>query len=211
MVLMRLSWLIPQETKFFDMLEIEAEAVLKGAQLLFNLLNDFKDVEKMKNMITEVERQTDDLVHGIFEKLNQTFITPIDREDISSLASSLDNVLDHIHGAARRIHLYEIEQPTKTMVEFATVLLKACTELNFAVKDMKELKKPEKIEEICVEVNSLENKADEILNNGVVELFKTKDAKEIIKLKEIYEFLESAVDRCEDAANVISDIVMKNR
>lgn len=190
---------------------MEANAVLKGAQLLYNFMNDYRNVEDMKDRISEIEHQTDDLVHSIFEKLNETFITPIDREDISSLASALDNVLDHIHGAARRIHLYEVQGPTKTMKRFSEVILKACTELALAVKEMRELKKPEKIEGRCVDINTFENEADEILNYGVVELFKVEDAKGIIKLKEIYEFLESAVDRCEDAANVISDIVMKNR
>jgi len=208
---MKLSMLIPRERKFFDMLDMEADAVLKGAQVLFNLMGNYSGVEEAKNKITEIEHQTDDIVHNIFLELNLTFVTPIDREDISGLASALDNVLDHIHGAARRLYSYEVEAATKAMVDFAGILLKACTELNLAVKDLRELKKPEKIEERCVEVNSLENEADEVLNIGVAELFKTRDAKEIIKLKEIYEFLESAVDRCEDAANVISDITMKNR
>jgi len=207
----KLSWLIPREKKFFDMLMIEADAVLKGAQVLCDLITDYTDVVAKKNKITEIEHQADDVVHLIFEELNETFITPIDREDISSLASALDNVLDHIHGAARRLFLYKIPSPDETMRRFSDTLLKACNELNLAVKDMKKLKNPEKIEERCVEVNRLENVGDEILNYGVVELFETKEAKDIIKLKEIYEFMESAIDRCEDAANVISDIVIKNR
>jgi predicted phosphate transport protein (TIGR00153 family) len=208
---MRLSWLIPQEKKFFDMLEVESSLVLKAAEFLSSLFDNYGNLMEIKNRITDIEHEGDDTVHKIFEALNQTFITPIDREDIADLTSALDNVLDHIYGAVRRLYLYEIENPTKTMIEFSKVLVKACAQLDLAVKELKELKAPEKIEQRCIEVNKIENDGDEILSGGVVELFKTKDAKEIIKLKEIYDFLESAVDRCEDAANVISDIVMKNR
>ncbi len=208
---MKFTWLIPREKKFFNMLEIESEAVLKGAQYLNNLMENFADIEETYHTITEVEHQTDDIVHSIFEALNTTFITPIDREDISQLASSLDDILDHIHGTIRRIYLYNIAKPTKPMIELTAVILKACIELNFSVKAMKKLENPADIEARCVEVNRLENEADEINNHAVVELFNIGDVKEIIKIKEIYSFLESATDRCEDAANVISDIVIKNR
>ncbi|MHC1635641.1 MAG: DUF47 domain-containing protein [Candidatus Methanospirareceae archaeon] len=211
---MRISWLIPREKKFFDLLEKEATNILRGAQRIYELMNNNNynhDIERAKEEITEIEHETDDIVHTIFEELNVTFITPIDREDISALASALDNILDHIHGAVRRMYLYGIEEPTPAMRDFARVLLRASEELNLAVRSLRELEKPERIEERCIKVNSLENEADEILNYGVTELFKKDDVKEIIKLKEIYEFLESAVDRCEDAANVISDIVVKNR
>jgi predicted phosphate transport protein (TIGR00153 family) len=208
---LKLTWLIPKEKKFFELLVMESNAVLKGAEALHDLVKEYTDVVAKKNKITEIEHQADDIVHLIFEELNETFVTPIDREDISGLASALDNVLDHIHGAARRLLLYKIPSADETMVRFANTLLKACNELNLAVKDMKKMKNPGKIEERCVEVNRLENVGDEILNYGVVQLFETKEPKDIIKLKEIYEFMESAIDRCEDAANVISDIVIKNR
>jgi uncharacterized protein Yka (UPF0111/DUF47 family) len=145
------------------------------------------------------------------EELNKTFITPIDHEDISKLASALDDVLDHIHAASRRFNLYNIKKPTKVMIAFSDILLEACKDLEIAVSGIRNLKDPEGIEKKCVEVNTLENKADEILNSSVAELLKGKDAIKIIKLKEIYEFLESAMDRCEDAADVISDIVVKHR
>ena len=208
---MKLSWLIPREKKFFDLLVVEADAVLKGAETLHELIENYTDLEAKKNKITEIEHQADDVVHLIFEKLNETFITPIDREDISGLASALDNILDHIHGAVRRLFLYKIASPDETMARFTDTLLKACTEVNLSVKDMEKMKNPKKIEERCVEVNRLENVGDEILNYGVVKLFETKEPKDVIKLKEIYEFMESAIDRCEDAVNVISDIVIKNR
>lgn len=208
---MKLSWLIPREKKFFELLIMEAEAVLRGAEILHDIVTRYIEVETKKDKIVEVEHQADDIVHNIFEELNSTYITPIDREDISGLASALDNILDHIHGAARRLVIYKTPVSDQTMIKFSEALLKACIEINFAVKDLKDFNKPQKIEERCVEVNRIENIGDEILNNGVEELFETKEAIDIIKLKEIYEFMESAIDRCEDAANVISDIVIKNR
>jgi len=204
------SWLIPQEKKFFDMLENEAENVLVGAKAISELLNDSADIDVVRKKVEEIEHRGDDIVHEIFEALNTTFITPIDHEDISKLASALDDVLDHIHSVTRRLYFYNIKYRTKPMKMFIKVLLKACEELNIAVKGIRELKKPEAIEQKCVEVNTLENEADEILNKSIVELLKVKDAIEFIKLKEIYDFLEIAMDRCEDAANVISDIVVKH-
>ena len=208
---MRFTWLIPREKKFFDMLEMETEAVHKGAQYLNDLMANYENVEDAFNKIKEIEHKTDNIVHTIFEALNTTFITPIDSEDISRLASALDDILDHIYAAVRRIHIYKIKKPTQSMIDFATVLLNACQALDCSVKGMKKLEKPENIEERCVEINRLENVADEINNRASVELFKLDDVKEIIKIKQIYDFFESATDRCEDAANVISDIVIKSR
>lgn len=192
---------------------MEADAVVKGAQILYNLMRDYTNVGAAREKIATIEHQADEIVHNIFEELNQTFITPIDSGDISGLALALDNVIDHINGAARRVHSYEIEYPTKAMMDFSEILLKSTTELCAAVRELREPKNAKRIEARCVEINRLENEGDVILNKGVVELFDnvTRGAKEMIKLKEIYEFIESAIDRCEDATNVISDIIMKNR
>ena len=206
----KLSWLVPHEKKFFDMLESEATNLLKGSQTLSGFINNGMDPEMIKG-VKDIEHHGDDIVHEICEELNKTFITPIDHEDISKLASALDDVLDHIHAAARRIHLYEIKNPTKTMIDLSNILLETCKELEMAVNGIRNLKDPENIEKGCVKVNTLENKSDEILNSSLAELFKGSDVIEIIKLKEIYDFLEIAMDRCEDAANVISDIVVKHR
>lgn len=192
---------------------MEADAVVKGAQILYNLMRDYTNAGEAREKIATIEHQADEIVHNIFEELNQTFITPIDSEDISGLALALDNVIDHINGAARRIHSYEVEYPTKAMIDFSEVLLKSTTELCAAVRELRDPKNAKSIEARCIEINRLENEGDIILNKGVVELFDnvTRGAKEMIKLKEIYEFIESAIDRCEDATNVISDIIMKNR
>lgn len=144
------------------------------------------------------------------KRLNKTFITPIDHEDISALASAFDDVLDYIDGTAARLVLYEIKKPEENMIKLAEVLVTQATELNQALKGLRNIKSPKEIETRCIEVNRLENVADDIYKNSVAQLFKRTDAIEIMKLKEVYERLEFATDKCEDAANVISDIVVKN-
>ncbi|MEM3737318.1 MAG: DUF47 family protein [Candidatus Bathyarchaeia archaeon] len=206
-----MSWLIPREKKFFDMLEMEVDGVVKGAQILCNLTCDYSNLSKAFKEIAEIEHQTDDIVHNIFGELNLTFITPIDREDISSLASTLDDVIDYIYGAVMRLHSYNVKNIPKMMASLAEVLLKASVELGHMVRKLRELKNPREIELRCIEVNRLENEADLIVNKGIVELFETEDVKEIIKLKEIYEFMEEAVDKCEDVTDIVCDIIMKTR
>ncbi|MCE8423580.1 MAG: DUF47 family protein, partial [Candidatus Methanoperedens sp.] len=131
-------------------------------------------------------------------------------EDISALASAFDDVLDYIDGTATRFVLYEIIWPEENMIKLADVIVKQAKELNLALCGLRNIKNPKEIEMRCIEVNRLENVADDIYKNSVAQLFKRKDAIEIMKLKEIYERLELATDTCEDVANVISDIVVKN-
>jgi predicted phosphate transport protein (TIGR00153 family) len=204
------EWLIPQDKHFFSMLENEAQNVLDGSKLFLEMLNNYENIEQKQQRIKDVEHQGDDFVHEIFEELNKTFITPIDHEDISGLASAFDDVLDYIDGTAARFVLYEIKKPEENMIKIAEVIVKQANELNLAICGLRNIKNPEEIEKRCIEVNRLENVADDIYKKSVAALFKQKDAIEIMKLKEIYERLEFATDKCEDAANVISDIVVKN-
>ena len=204
------EWLIPQDKHFFNMLENESGNVLDGSKVFLEMLNNYENVKEKQLKIKDIEHQGDDFVHEIFEELNKTFITPIDHEDISALASAFDDVLDYIDGTATRFVLYEIKKPEKNMIKLAEVILKQSTELNIAICGLRNIKNPKDIEKRCIEVNRLENVADDIYKSSVAQLFKQKDAIEIMKLKEIYERLEFATDKCEDAANVISDIVVKN-
>lgn len=204
------EWLIPQDKHFFNMLENESNNVLDGSKALFEMITNYENVSVKQQKIKDIEHQGDDFVHEIFEELNKTFITPIDHEDISALASAFDDVLDYIEGTATRFVLYEIKKPEENMIKLAEVLLKQTTELNLAICGLRNIKKQKDIEKRCIEVNRLENSADDIYKASVASLFKQKDAIEIMKLKEIYERLEFATDKCEDAANVISDIVVKN-
>jgi predicted phosphate transport protein (TIGR00153 family) len=174
------------------------------------MVKNYDNIEKKQQKIKDIEHQGDDFVHEIFEELNKTFITPIDHEDISKLASAFDDVLDYIDGTATRLVLYDIQKPEENMIKLAEVLLQQTTELRYAISGLHKIKNPKEIEKRCVEVNRLENVADDIYKTSVADLFRQKDAIEIMKLKEVYERLEYATDKCEDVANVISDIVVKN-
>jgi predicted phosphate transport protein (TIGR00153 family) len=174
-------------------------------------LRDYRDVPNKRKHIKDIEHRADETVHTIYEELNQTFITPIDREDITALASSLDNVLDMIDAAANRLHLYEVPAPSEAMIDLSEVLVEATSALYKAVRMIRDKKRADEVERIAVEVNRLENVGDDLLNVSVAALFKDKDVVTILKSKEILEQLEQATDYCEDVANVLSDIVAKNR
>lgn len=204
------EWILPQDKHFFNMLENESKNVLDASILFLEMLKNYENVQEKQKRIKDIEHQGDDFVHEIFEELNKAFITPIDHEDISKLASAFDDVLDYIDGTAARLVLYEIEKPEENLIRLAEILVKQTTELNTALSGLRNIKNPKEIEKRCIEVNRLENSADDIYKRSVAELFKRKDAIEIMKLKEVYERLELATDECEDAANVISDIVVKN-
>ncbi|MCZ7392649.1 MAG: DUF47 family protein [Candidatus Methanoperedens sp.] len=204
------EWILPQDKHFFNMLENESQNVLDGSNAFLDMLKNYENIKEKQQKIKDIEHQGDDFVHEIFEELNKTFITPIDHEDISGLASAFDDVLDYIDGTAARFVLYDIEKPEENMIKLAEVLVKQTTELNIALCGLRNLKNPKEIEKRCIEVNRLENIADDIYKTSVAQLFKRKDAIEIMKLKEVYERIEFATDKCEDAANVISDIVVKN-
>src|SRR2546426_2874786 len=205
------EWIVAQERRFLCLLEEDANAVAEGAAALVDLVRDFRNVPAGRKYIKDIEHRGDEIVHTIFEELNKTFITPIDREDIMALATDLDNVLDMIDAAANRLFLYEIEQPSRAMVDLAEVIVEATSALRKAVGMIRNMKQADEVEAICVEVNRLENVADDLMNTAVAALFKEKDVVHIMKFKEIIERLEEATDYCEDVANVLSDIVAKNQ
>jgi predicted phosphate transport protein (TIGR00153 family) len=205
------EWIIPQDKMFFGKLQDEAANVLKGAQALKAMLEKLEDTHKQSEAIKAIEHDGDQIVHDIIEALNKTFVTPIDREDISALAYRLDDVLDYINSTAVRLCIFKIPVSTKYMKEFADILVKMMVELNQAVSLLNNMKNAKKIDAHCVEVNRLENIADTLLHDSVALLFEEKDPIKIIKVKEIYEYLENATDMCEDVANVLTDVVTKYR
>ena len=200
--------LIPQEKVFFRLLEEESKNVLAGAMALSNLISDYSNLEQKRNGIKDIEHHGDEIVHSIYDRLVKTFITPIDREDISKLASLYDDVLDYIYAAVNRLYLYEITSPTEPMRKFTDLVVKSVQEIDFAFQSIQKIKAPE-IETRCIEVDRLENEADVVLNESVADLFKTSDAIAIIKLKEVYELMETITDRCEDVVQVIRDIILE--
>jgi predicted phosphate transport protein (TIGR00153 family) len=202
--------LIPQDKIFFDLFEKQAGVVKEAAWLLVALTEDFTNVKEKRHAIEKLEHKGDQITHDIYDQLNRSFITPLDPEEISHLASALDEVLDYIDGATEKMFYYNIEGTDSHMIELAKLIHMSCSEIESAVKGIRSIKDPRYIEERCIEVNRLENLADDVLAHAVTDLFKTTDAITIIKLKDIYEHLETATDNCEDVANVLSDIAIRH-
>jgi len=202
--------LIPRDTVFFDLFERQAGILTEAAWQLVDLTENFTNVKEKRHAIENLEHKGDQVTHDIYEQLNRTFITPLEPEEISRLASTLDEVLDYIDGAAEKMQYYSIESTDSYMVELAKLIHQSAREIESAVKSVRTIKDPRYIEERCIEVNRLENVADDVLAQAVTELFKTTDAIRIIKLKDIYEQLETATDNCEDVANTLSDIAIRH-
>jgi uncharacterized protein len=202
--------LIPQDKIFFDLFEQQAGIVKEAAAKLVILTEDFTNVKEKRQGIEQLEHQGDQVTHDIYEQLNRTFITPLDPEEISRLASTLDEVLDYIDGATEKMFFYGIETTDVHMIELAKLIHMQTAELESAIKGIRSIKNPKYIEERCIEVNRLENLADDVLAHAVTDLFRTQHAITIIKLKDIYEHLETATDYCEDVANVLSYIAIRH-
>lgn len=202
--------LIPKDKIFFDLFEKQAGVIKEAAWQLVALTEDFTNVKEKRHAIENLEHKGDQITHDIYLQLNSTFITPMDPEEISKLASSLDEVLDYIDGATEKMYYYGIKSTDSHMIELAKLIHMSTIEIESAVKAIRSIKDPRYIEERCIEVNRLENVADDVLANAVTELFKTTDAITIIKLKDIYEHLETATDNCEDVANILSDIAIRH-
>lgn len=202
--------LIPKEEKFFDMLA-EAATNLKLAALEFaEFVKTFGSSQDGAKKIGDFEKEGDILIHTLMDKLNRTFVTPIDREDIHALASNIDDVLDLIHETADIMNLYKLSQPTPAIIKQTEILKRAVEEVERAVISLKNSKESRRTLDYCIEINRLENDGDDLLRSTLAELFSNAgDPLEVIKLKEIYEHIESALDKCEDVAVTIEGIVVK--
>lgn len=199
--------LIPREEKFYDLFRDQAGLIHEAAQKLVALFEDFKDVEKHVAEIKFVEHKGDQLTHQVMMKLNKTFITPIDREDIHSLCSALDDVLDLIDGVAGRLITYKIAAVTPGALQLAKVIQHGSEIL---VRAVAQLHRPENILEYCDQLTQLEKDGDRIKGECVARLFEnSSSATDIIKWKEIYEVLEATTDKCEDVADVLESVVLK--
>jgi uncharacterized protein len=199
---------LPDEGRFFHLFETQAAKVLEGARALRELSEHYDRVEEKARHIKKVESEGDLITHGIIERLNRTFITPFDREDIHALASGLDDVLDNVEGVASRLALFQVHTITPEAVELVAIIERSCVAIYDAVSQLKDLKK---IHEFCIQLNDLENQADFISRNTTARLFHEEtDFRELIKWKEIYGRLEATTDDCEDVANILEGIVVKN-
>ena len=201
--------LIPKDEKFFTMFREMTWNIIEGAELLKDMLDNYHDPVSSQLRIKEVEHKGDTLTHEIIKKLNKSFVTPLEREDIYALSAALDDILDLIDASAQRFVMYNVEKPTSQAKELAFLILKACQVISKGVSHLGG--KMEHISECCVDVNSLENESDRVCREAVSHLFQEeKDPIQLIKWKEIYETLERAVDKCEDAANILESVVLKN-
>jgi predicted phosphate transport protein (TIGR00153 family) len=199
---------LPKEVRFYDYFEQQSQNILKAAALLDDLARNFSDARAKTHLIKEVEHAGDLITHEIVRKLNTTFITPLDREDIHSLATRLDDVLDYIEAAAERLVVYRIKEPTSACRAFAEVIVKTAEAMDRAIRCLRNMDPG--FHEHAVEVNRLENTADNLLRDSLAALFEEQgDPIEVIKWKEIYETMEIVTDRCEDVANVIEGIILK--
>ncbi|HLC62445.1 MAG TPA: DUF47 family protein [Candidatus Nanoarchaeia archaeon] len=208
-----MNWLVPKEEKFFELLAKQSENALKAAEELKEFVRDYEKSSRSErksksNSMKSIERKGDEIAHDIMEKLDTTFITPIDKEDIHRMTVLLDDVVDLIDTATLRFVILGIERIDNHIIKLVSVTHQSVEELNKAVADLKKLKH---VKEHYVKIHSLENEADEVYYNALSELFHFfKNPIDIIKYKEVYELLEGVTDKCEDVANVIESIVIKH-
>ena len=201
--------LIPREEAFFDLFKKAAHNMIEGSRLLKEMMENFHDPVQQAKRIKDVEHVGDAITHDIVLRLNQTFITPIDREDIHDLASALDDILDVSEAIADRFVLYKVTKPTDMAIKLADILYNASVAVGCGV-DRLGMAHPA-VTECGVQVNSLENEADRVSRDAISALFEREnDPMVVIKLKEIYEGFEAGTDRCEDVANILERIALKH-
>jgi len=205
--------LLPHDESFYLFFEEASQNLVNGVALLkeLSVAAVGLDREKIIMQIKELEHHGDNLTHKIFTELNATFVTPFDREDIHQLTSALDDVMDHMDGTASRISLYKIKEYPEPMVRLIDILQLSIAELHRGVGMLRDINKKNELQRVFQKINEYENNADAVFEKGVADLFENeKDAIQIIKLKEILVGLETATDKCEDAANVLEGIYIKN-
>jgi predicted phosphate transport protein (TIGR00153 family) len=207
------QYFVPKDKNFFPLFEQSSSNLIVMAEALKKAVNlkgpedrlvYFKEIESLEHV-------GDEITHQIYLELSKNFITPFDREDIHQLATAIDDVADYIHGSANRMLLYQVDNITEPIQKLADLILQACTDLDKAIRELRNLKNIRAIADSCVRINSIENQADYVFDRAVGDLFAhEKDAVQLIKYKEVLAALETATDMCEDAANVLESILVKN-
>jgi uncharacterized protein len=203
---------LPKDRIFYTMFEESSERVLEMARTLKELVleKDKSACNAIMAKIEDLEHQNDEVTHKIFTELSRNFITPFDREDIHYLATALDDVADHIYAAGKKIMFYHINTDDQGLRKFSELIVQSTDQVNRAVKELRNMKNLREITEAIVKVNSIENQADDLFDHNIERLFaEVDDAKEVIKMREIYQVMEDATDKCEDAGNVIESIIIK--
>ena len=203
--------LMPRGKIFFELYQESAENMVETAELMKNMVDNWETTEHSVEQIEEYEHKGDNTTHRIIELLHRTFVTPFDREDMATLAHSLDDIVDLIHAATVAMHIYKIDTPKEGAKELAGIIVTATKEVEVALKQLRHHPNLKQVLEHCIEINRLENAADKVFRSAMVELFENCDnTADIIKWREILEHMESATDRCEDVANVLEGVALKH-
>jgi predicted phosphate transport protein (TIGR00153 family) len=205
-----LSWVRANDKAIIDILESQGANLVSAASSLVELLTRYSSVGELRSRINDLEHEGDKITHDVFVITFQTFVTPLDREDISRLTAAIDEVVNYIDGTADRFVLFKIKEPTPYMVELAKVLLSASQEIHILLKRLRKFKNANDLVGHCRTIRKYEHEGDTIYRKSIAELFETNsDAIEIIKLKDVYEHLEGSIDKCQDTADIIEDISLK--
>lgn len=203
--------LMPTEGKFFDLFNQHAELCVKGSKEMVALMTNFDDLEIRVHAIEGIEKQADAVTYTAIELLHKTFITPIDRDDIHKLITKMDDILDLLEDAAQTISLYDIREITPEAQRLAELCLACALKVKEAVALLHNMDNSRQILTICEEIDRLESDADHVMRAAMSKLFRDEpDVRNLIKLKAIYEILETVTDRCEDVANIIEGIIVEN-
>jgi hypothetical protein len=201
---------IPRDVKFYDLFEQQTTNLITAAEKLVDLFNNYENVEVKAKELKELETRGDTITHQIIQRVHSTFVTPIDREDIVLLAHSLDDVMDFIEAAGRTAFLYRITQSTERARQLAAIVFRMACELHDVLPRLRNRDQFPQILKQCVEINTLENEADDVHHAALAELFQDcKDTCELIKWREVYQHMEDATDRGEDVANILEGVVLK--
>src|SRR3954454_15855293 len=206
-----LGRLMPREGKFFDLFNAHAGRIVEGSRELATMIGTFSELEAHAQRIDAAERAADKITHECIALLHKTFITPFDREQIHSLITAMDDILDLIQDVAESVVRYDVQEATAEAKQLASICQQSCERVKAAVALLTNLKEPQAILKCCEEIDRLESDADRVMRSAVSKLFREEnDLKQVMKLRVIYDLLESITDRCEDVANVIEGIVIEN-
>lgn len=204
-----MSWLRSNENEIISSLELQAEVLIKSVNTLVELMYDYEKLDQLGTKVEDLEHEGDKITHNIYVLIDKTFVTPLDKEDIANLTGEIDQIIDYTDRFIGTLSLFEIKEPTPYMTELAKMLLSSSQEVFFLVKKLRGFKNSNELIGHCQNISQYEHEADVIFRTAIAELFKTRDAIYIIKMKEVYEILEGAHDRCADVADVFEDIALK--
>lgn len=204
-----MSWLRSNENEIINLIEMQGDVLIKSVNTLVELMNNYSKLHDLSNKIGDLEHEGDKITHNVYTLIDKTFVTPLDKEDISALTGEMDQIIDYTDRFIGTLILFEIKEPTIYMTELAKMLLSSSQEIYLLVKKLRGFKKSSELIEHCQNISQYEHEADVVFRTAIAELFKTNDAIHIIKMKEVYEILEGAHDRCADVADVFEDIALK--